>query len=75
MHWYPLTMSQPLTADDLLPLVARLDPAERSRLVRLIAAKATQDAQKYLTVPPKPDEFATEDDPLAWDAEGWDALP
>lgn len=68
-------MSQPLTADDLLPLVARLAPRERLRLARLIEVAAERDAAMYLATPPRKDEFATEDEPLAWDAEGWDTAP
>ena len=36
---------QPLTANDLLPLVARLAPGERDRLVLLIEATSERDAQ------------------------------
>ncbi len=68
-------MSQPLTAEDLLPLVARLAPRERLRLARLIEVAAERDAAMYLATPPHKDEFATEEEPLAWDAEGWDAVP
>jgi hypothetical protein len=68
-------MSQPLTATDLLPLVARLAPLERKRLVRLIEAAGERDAALYLASPVKPGEFASDEDPLAWDAEGWDQAP
>jgi hypothetical protein len=66
-------MAQPLTADDVLPLVARLDPRERLRLARLLDAK-NWDARAYQAAPPGEEEFATEDDPLAWDADGWATL-
>jgi len=65
-------MPQPLTADDLLPLVARLAPEERMRLVHFIQAASERDAAAYATTPPRPDEFSSDDDPLAWDAEGWE---
>lgn len=65
-------MSQPLTANDLLPLVARLDPGERRRLVHLIDATAERDAAIYASAPVKPDEFASDDEHLGWDAEGWE---
>jgi hypothetical protein len=65
-------MSQPLTADDLLPLVKRLSLAERARLVRLIGAPAGDDAAAYRSVPPAADEFSNAGDPLAWEAEGWE---
>jgi hypothetical protein len=35
-------MPQPLTANDLLPLIPRLAPDERTRLVRLIEARSTK---------------------------------
>jgi hypothetical protein len=50
-------MSQPLTANDLLPLVARLGPLERKRLLRLIAATAEGDAAMYAAGRPGFDEF------------------
>jgi hypothetical protein len=67
-------MSQPLTANDLLPLVARLAPQERQRLVHLIAATAERDAALYLATPPGKDEFASDEEHLAWDADGWDGV-
>lgn len=66
-------MSQPLTANDLLPLVARLDAQERKRLVGLIQSAAERDAALYRAKPTVADEFATEDS-LGWDAEGWDGV-
>jgi len=66
------TMSQPLTANDLLPLVARLDPAERRRLVYLIDATAERDAAIYASAPAKQDEFASDNEQLGWDADGWE---
>jgi len=65
-------MSHPLTANDLLPLVARLDPRERRRLVHLIGSTAERDAAIYASAPVKQDEFASEDAQLGWDAEGWE---
>ena len=65
-------MSQPLTANDLLPLVARLDPGERRRLVHLIDATAERDAALYASAAVKTDEFASDDEHLGWDAEGWE---
>jgi hypothetical protein len=67
-------MSQPLTANDLLPLVARLAPEERLRLVHLIEAASERDAAAYAKTPPPPDEFSADDDALAWDAEGWEQV-
>jgi hypothetical protein len=65
-------MSQPLTANDLLPLVARLAPQERQRLIQLIAATSERDASIYRANPPLPTEFSSDEELLAWDAEGWE---
>lgn len=66
-------MVEPMKADDILPLVARLAPEERVRLMRLIAEQRdADDAAIYAAAPPRPDEFSTDEDPLAWEAEGWE---
>lgn len=65
-------MSQPLTANDLLPLVARLTPQERQRLIQLIAASSERDASLYQANPPLPNEFLSDEESLGWDAEGWE---
>ena len=65
-------MSQPLTANDLLPLVKHLTLAERTRLVRLIAESSASDAALYRSFPPGKDEFSSDDEPLGWDADGWE---
>jgi hypothetical protein len=69
-------MSKPLTADDLLPLVACLEPQERIRLLRLITLRPsnTDTADAYHILPTARDEFTSDDDPLAWDAEGWEHI-
>ena len=67
-------MASPLTADDILPLVASLTPLERARLLRLIASQKGDDASVYRALPPHPDEFSSDDESLAWDAEGWENL-
>jgi hypothetical protein len=64
-------MSQPLTADDLLPLIAKLSSAERRKLFRLIQ-KAGSDVEAYRAVPPAEGEFSSDEDTLAWDADGWE---
>ena len=64
--------AEALTADDLLPLVPCLDPKERARLFRLITGPAGADAAAYRAVPPARDEFSTDEDPLSWEAEGWE---
>ena len=63
-----------ITADDILPLVAALTPQERVRLLRLIALPQGADAPVYRSVPPSRDEFSSEEEPLAWDSEGWEDM-
>ena len=67
-------MAKALTADDILPLVAALTPQERVRLLRLIALRQGADAPAYRSVPPSRDEFSADEEPLAWDAEGWEEM-
>ncbi|TMQ19144.1 MAG: hypothetical protein E6J91_06855 [Deltaproteobacteria bacterium] len=70
-------MAQPLTADDLLPLVAKLTHEEQVRLAQLAlraARDATQDAAAYRRMPVRPDEFSQDDGGLAWDGEGWETV-
>ncbi len=55
--------------------LASLTPEERARVLaaaaqRLRHTQASTGA--YLAVPPASDEFTTDEDPLAWEAEGWD---
>ena len=40
--------------------------------VRLIALPQGSDAPVYRSVPPSRDEFSADEEPLAWDAEGWE---
>ena len=67
-------MPRPLTADDIIRLAASLPTEERVRLLRLIALPQGTDAQVYQSVPPSRDEFSADEEPLAWDAEGWEAV-
>lgn len=69
---YCQPMSQPLTANDLLPLVARLDARERERLAQLIGATSERDAAVYASTPIKRDEFTSDEESLGWDADGWE---
>ena len=72
---YPARMqgvAKALTADDVLPLVAALTPRERARLLRLISSPQGNDELVYGSVPPLRDEFSADDEPLAWEAEGWE---
>lgn len=66
-------MVKPMTADDILPLVASLAPQERIRLMRLITKQRdVDDAALYAVIPPRIDEFSVDEDSLAWEAEGWE---
>jgi len=66
-------MADSLNADDILPLVASLTPQERIRLLRLITTRPGADAAAaYREAPPGQDEFSADEEPLTWDAEGWE---
>jgi hypothetical protein len=65
-------MPRLLTADDIMPLVASLTDSERIRLLRWIASPHGTDASSYGAAPPGSDEFSGDDDPIAWEADGWE---
>jgi len=65
-------MARTVTGDDILPLVASLTPQDRVRLLRLIASPQGGDAAVYRSVPPSRDEFSADEEPLAWEAGGWE---
>jgi hypothetical protein len=65
-------MPRPLTADDIMPLVASLTDSERIRLLRWITLPGGADALAYSAAPPARDEFSIEDESIAWDADGWE---
>lgn len=68
-------MHDPLRAEDLLPLIAKLPREQRLRLAKLAlnALSAAEDAEAYVAHPEAAGEFADEGDDLAgWDGEGWD---
>lgn len=66
-------MPKPLSAEDIFPLVDRLSSQERLRLLRLISTRpAADDRDAYRAVPPRDEEFSRDEEPLAWDAEGWE---
>jgi hypothetical protein len=68
-------MANPITVEDLLPLVAALPVTERVRLLRLLTGRPDSDsAGAYEAQPVAPDEFSAELDPLGWDADGWEAV-
>ena len=68
-------MSDPLTASDFWPLILKLPHDERVRLAKLALQAAAHDdsaAAAYAAAPPSPDEFSTDEDSLAWEAQGWE---
>ena len=65
-------MGKSLSADDILPLVACLTPLERLRLLRLIHAGHVNETDVYKTLPSTQNEFSSDEEPLSWDAEGWE---
>lgn len=70
-------MAELITADDLLPLVAKLPHDEQVRLAQLAlraARDATRDAAAYRRMPVRPDEFSQDDEGALWEAEGWEAF-
>ena len=68
-------MAKPLTADDILPLVACLTPQERLRLLRLISVRpGASEADAYRVLSPTLEEFSSDEEPLSWDAEGWEEV-
>ncbi|MBI5548804.1 MAG: hypothetical protein HY901_33395 [Deltaproteobacteria bacterium] len=71
-------MGTPLSAQDLLPLVLKLPHEEQVRLARLALRAASSggasDAQAWRAEPPGNGEFSSDDEPLAWDSEGWESF-
>lgn len=68
-------MATPLTASDFWPLILKLPHDERVRLAKLAlraAADDGADAAAYAAVRPSADEFSQDEEPLAWEAEGWE---
>ena len=70
-------MSEPRTALDLWPLVVGLPHDEQLKLAKLAlkaAASTGDDRSAYERRPPGDQEFSCEEDPLAWEGEGWEEL-
>jgi hypothetical protein len=65
------TMARSLTADDITPLVASLPDSERIRLLRWMSPHGA-GAAAYRVAPPTDDEFPGDEEPLAWEADGWE---
>ena len=66
------SMPRTLTAADIIPLVASLPDVERRKLLKWIALPYSTDASAYSAVPPLCDDFLDSEEPLAWEADGWD---
>jgi hypothetical protein len=68
-------MSDTLTASDFWPLILKLPHDERVRLAKLaLRAAAEQEStlSAYGVAPPSAEEFSSDEEPLAWEADGWD---
>jgi hypothetical protein len=55
--------------------VEKLPREEQVRLAKLAlraAALSGEARAAYGAEPPRPDEFSSDDEPLAWDSEGWE---
>jgi hypothetical protein len=68
-------MSDPLTASAFWPLILKLPHDERVRLAKLALRAAAHDdsaAAAYAAAPPSPDEFSSDEEPLAWEGQGWE---
>jgi hypothetical protein len=68
-------MSDPLTASDFWPLILKLPHEERVRLAKLALRAAASDdasAAAYAAAPPTTEEFSSDQEALAWEAEGWE---
>ena len=55
--------------EDIAQRIHDLTALERARLLRILIL---QDDALYRIKPPTKDEFATDEEPLGWDAGGWD---
>lgn len=68
-------MLKHLSAEDIFPLVDCLSPDDRLRLLRFISARpGADDRDIYGALPPRSQEFSSDEDLLAWDAEGWEGV-
>jgi hypothetical protein len=68
-------MQKHLSADDIFPLVDCLSADERLRLLRFISVRPTaDDRDTYRALPPRNGEFSSDEDLLAWEAEGWEEV-
>jgi hypothetical protein len=52
--------------------VACLTDSERIKLHKWIATPHVADAAAYKSAPPTREEFSGDEEPIAWEADGWD---
>lgn len=67
-------MANSLAVEELLPLVEALVPRERTRLLCLLGKLPSDEAAIYAMTPTVPGECNVNEDPLAWDSEGWENI-
>ena len=68
-------MAKSLNADDIFPLIACLTMEERMRLLRLISVRpGIDDRDAYRALPATREEFSNDEEPLGWDADGWEGV-
>jgi hypothetical protein len=72
---YASTVTNPPTARELWPLIQRLPREERLRLAKLALRSAAEEGSAeaaYAEAPVGTDEFSSDEESLAWDADGWE---
>jgi hypothetical protein len=47
-------------------------PAAEGEIVEVIVIRGSDDAARYASAPVRESEFSDVEDPLGWEAEGWD---
>ena len=71
-------MTNPVTAEDLLPIVVKLSPQEQVRLARMAMREAEraspQDAMNLHEEPVRYVDDSFKDDAQSWEGYGWDAI-
>ena len=64
--------AEKLSAVDLWPIAKKLPRDEQLQLAKLLLRGAATDAAAYVAEPPGQDEFASDEDLLGWEGEGWE---
>jgi len=71
-------MGQPaelLSADDLWPIARKLPRDQQLQLARLLLGgepPRKTDAEAYAALPPRAEEFSSDEGALGWEGEGWE---